>query len=400
MKKRWQYIKLALPPAKWIVIAVIFYLLTYSLDLLIFGILKVEPNEDTLVLSRLRIGILGVYAGLYGLYRVIFYHPSYSRKYRFWLNLSPWDYRKRLPLGPIHLVETDVLFLSILTMLAYVNVPELVIAPLIAFLCAYVLMLWIALNENQGHTALAVLFLASFTYYPFRNPIVSVFVLLGLYGLCYWSTAVSLENFPWNTKWWQLDPVNELRKQSKILISRSWPFRYIIYHNQLELSVTKAFLISFIITWYVHVIKWPAGGLYEWWLLMKLVFYLVLFRTLVYVSMCLPPISLLGRLFTFRLIIPRYDKVLIMPICVILAGIATPQILRLINLPGIYCFELTLFVVLFLTMALPPKYKEWQLTAPGRLYRKRAIEKNLKPPRSTDTVIADLVSSKKNIFKS
>ena len=96
-----------------------------------------------------------------------------------------------------------------------------------------------------------------------------------------------------------------------------------------------------------------------------------IFRVLIYIGGYLPPISLFGRLFTGRLIIPDYDKVFWAPLCTLFTGIFLPVILNRIGVPRYLCIEITIFAVLSLTLMLPPKLETWKLTGSHRIFKPR-----------------------------
>jgi hypothetical protein len=61
----------------------------------------------------------------------------------------------------------------------------------------------------------------------------------------------------------------------------------------------------------------------------------VLVRLFVYVSECRPPISLLGRVATRRLIIPRYDRVFVAPILTIFTAFILPYAILRLGIPAV-----------------------------------------------------------------
>ncbi|MCA8997513.1 MAG: hypothetical protein KDA80_11010, partial [Planctomycetaceae bacterium] len=64
------------------------------------------------------LGLIGMLAAAYGVYRVAAYHPIYQKEYREWLERTPWRFGLPLPLGPVHLVLQDLVPLAILLGLA------------------------------------------------------------------------------------------------------------------------------------------------------------------------------------------------------------------------------------------------------------------------------------------
>ena len=91
-----------------------------------------------------------------------------------------------------------------------------------------------------------------------------------------------------------------------------------------------------------------------------------------------PPISLWGRIWTGHLIIPRYDKVFISPIVIIMTGIFVPRLLISIGLNNTLAFELSFFCVLFESFILPPKLKDWRLTGAHRIVQMQNQQSRLR----------------------
>ena len=84
-----------------------------------------------------RDAVLVFAAGLFGVYRVFRFHPVFCGDYHDWLRLSPWNLRKPLPLGPVHLTPQDGLLLALLTILQ-LDAPALPLATLpLTFFTAY-----------------------------------------------------------------------------------------------------------------------------------------------------------------------------------------------------------------------------------------------------------------------
>jgi hypothetical protein len=62
--------------------------------------------------------VLGASLILYGVYRVLAFHPAYRAQYRRWLELTPWRWPGPLPVGPIQIVWEDVLIVASLAAIA------------------------------------------------------------------------------------------------------------------------------------------------------------------------------------------------------------------------------------------------------------------------------------------
>ncbi len=87
----------------------------------------------------------------------------------------------------------------------------------------------------------------------------------------------------------------------------------------------------------------------------------------------MPPISLLGRIATGRLIIPGYDMALLAPLAPILAAGVLPDAATAVGIPMVIGYPVAAGVVIWLALALPPRRTDWQLTGHHRIaYRLRA----------------------------
>ena len=81
-----------------------------------------------------------------------------------------------------------------------------------------------------------------------------------------------------------------------------------------------------------------------------------------------PPISILGRLTTGRLLLPRYDRVFVAPLLafvVLFTGLSYSLENRT---TGTWDMPLVLTVCLWLNLCLGPKLLDWRLTGGHRLF--------------------------------
>jgi len=384
MKRNWRSV---LPPRHIVLICCVAYLLTYLVDLYFIYLGLSEIKE----IGAIRMHILVVASAFYALYRVLNFHPFYSRKYREWLCLTPWSIEKPLPKGPIHLIWADLITLVPLTILAYSNFSTAVLVPFIVFLSVYLVMICITFVADRASLVVLCLFLAPFTIYPFANRYFAALVLMLIYIICRVGLRQFFRGFPWNTKYWKAD--KELREQAIRQRVIGWPFKYLNVYGTYEISILGAFILSLLLTWWLHVF---FGDPLFIGLSIMLSFYIAFSRAVIYAGIYRPPISLLGRIFTGRLIIPRYDKIFIAPICILLAGTLLPFYLHRLGLGAVWNFELSFFLIFFLAFSLPPNLREWRLTGAHRI--SRHVQKiQPRPVTPKNQAIAEFFS---NIFKS
>ena len=363
MREHWRQV---IPSASTTIILVSPYAFAYIVDLF-FILCGMSAPRGTMGVRLLYVVIASV---VYAVYRVTSYHPLCSIGYCRWLCRTPWSIDKPLPLGPVHLVWGDLAILMVLILMAHFNTPFapfMMTGPVIIFLSVYLIIHWLTLGTQRVRIVVVSLFLAPFAIYPFKNPYVAVPILTGLYVLCYIGLQSFLRDFPWNTKYWKADLVQELRKQAIRLRVIGWPFRFLNIYEAPGISVRAAVLLSLLLTWWLHVIRWTVDKPYHLALVGLFACVAALVRTGVYAGTCWPPISFLGRIWTGRLIIPQYDKVFLAPLCVLLAGTLLPSVLVRIGMSSVWSFELSFFAVLFLALSLPPKLRDWRLTGAYRI---------------------------------
>jgi hypothetical protein len=339
------------------------YLLTYSIDVYLLRLGASVPEG----IAKIRVMFLAFGSFLYAFYRVRASHLFHDAGYCRWLCLTPWSIDKPLPLEPVHPVRSDFAALTVLALLAYVNVPSLAPVPIVIFIGVYLVIHWLTLGAQQVRLLVISLFLVPFAIYPFRNPYIAAIVLVALYALCYIGLRSFLRDFPWNTKYWKADLVQELRKQAIRQRVIGWPFKFLNVYEAPGISVRTALVLTVLLTWWLHVIRWTVDKPYHLALLLLFACLAALVRTMTYIGTYWPPTSLLGRICTGRLIIPQYDKVFLAPICVLLAGTLLPFALVRAGMNPVWSFELSFFSALFLALSLPPKLRDWRLTGPYRI---------------------------------
>jgi hypothetical protein len=343
---------------------VFLYIITYLVELII-AYLKIPA--DSLLLPCMRAGILFLFSIYYGAYRVWHFHPFYNKRYSKWLATSPWNIKKPLLLGPIHLTLTDLLAIVILMFLVYSNnLPNKLpfILPVIFFLLSYMLFLLFTFEKEQAVYVFLFFFLLPFTIYPIRHLVVAVGILVLIYVILYLGLRNQLRSFPWNSSYWQLEPKEAIKKQdlrTKVIL---WPYSTLRAYEPLTgIKVSTALLISALVTWFFHALCKNSYNIVGASFLLPFVFYASFIRWCIYLRPDYsPPISFLGRIWNKRFIIPGYDKIFIAPVCLIIVSIVIFITFFKSGLRSIWAFDVSLFLMLLLAFTLPPKLKDWRLT--------------------------------------
>src|SRR5262249_53007909 len=90
-------------------------------------------------------------------------------------------------------------------------------------------------------------------------------------------------------------------------------------------------------------------------------------RLVLYCNGYAPPINFLGRIFTFRWIIPGYDQVMIGPVCTVLAPVLGIVALRHWGVPLDVALPVGFALMLFVALSAGPSLKRWRLTGQHRI---------------------------------
>jgi len=353
-----------------------------------------------------------LFSFFYGGLRVATSHPHYNNKYAAWLATSPWTYGKPLPLGPIRLVWEDLLvvaFLVIAAVLPLLQVDPAVLADqstlpqrpwglagvvCLAFLLGRLLCLTITILSSDRFI-IPILFIAPLIVYPHFNFWIGLAVMLVIYLIVAAGVRWNLARFPWDSPQWKTDS-RELMLDDVLRAGLiGWPYSTIgpTRPNKNNLGFPTAILISAFLAWWTFVLT--HGGLifiestgYTWqelasylkeqgevlpidaifWLAWGAVVVVVAgARILAYLPGTRPPISILGRFATGRLIVPGYDKIFIAPIVLLAYGWAGPNALIALGLPPISIPAVSLFGLLMLSMTLGPSMESWRFTGHHRV---------------------------------
>jgi hypothetical protein len=90
-------------------------------------------------------------------------------------------------------------------------------------------------------------------------------------------------------------------------------------------------------------------------------------RLYVYLRGYMPPISILGRIATGRIVIPGYDFVLAAPLAAVVAAWLVPPGLAALGLHPATAIPIAAGAAAWMALALPPRLQDWQLTGQHRI---------------------------------
>ncbi|HJN09805.1 MAG: hypothetical protein QGH33_06430 [Pirellulaceae bacterium] len=352
--------------------------------------LQPEPLTEVLIV---RDQFMLMAAGAYAVFRIAFFHPLFRSGYRRWLEQTPWTTEKPLPLGPIHMVVQDLLMLGMMRLLLHDFQLDETALPqtfLFAYLIVAVAALWGTGERNLAYFVVFGCGLAILAHW--WEPLASVACLIGCYLLAAIGIQRSLRQFPWSTSLHALGRVwremqannpptkqqtkswNELEVHPKTL---GWPYSLLNAEPaQPNTSRADRVVIGLLAGWLLFALAVcpdadDADRLHGTTFLLGYVTFGCIFGRLF--SYCVnhwPPISLWGRLWTGRWIIPGYDKVFIAPLLTAVVGWG--GLILASSLTGgeqpwfaLACgglFALTLIIA----TVMGPSHQRWKLTAPCR----------------------------------
>lgn len=391
MRSLLSWLRLVLPPTTWIGGFLLIYLGAEANHWLRVKIGVTDREE----IAGPCIFVLALGCSAFGSFRVTFFHPAFRARYREWLESTPWTSRQALPLGPVHLVWQDAIYVAVLGMagLAHAITHPLLLPIVFAFV--YLLTLSVSLFVTRewpfGYLVLLGMGLMVrlmpdvpvagparyFANAPFVMVVAIASYVVGLIGL-----RRSLAEFPWSREGAKLVQWTAKFQFQVTSATRGpevgWPFdRLNPQRPKLRISIFTATLLCVQLGWWLYaaLVHWQEHwsvpvtgataliwGLY--WTFLLATFGL---RTLVYIISYSPPISLLGRIFTLRWIIPGYDEVFITPWVVLIVGSVLPTALAANDVSVHVYVAVSAAVVLWLALCLGPTVESWRTTGSHRM---------------------------------
>ncbi|HLJ11652.1 MAG TPA: hypothetical protein VKU82_10700 [Planctomycetaceae bacterium] len=313
----------------------------------------------------------------YAAYRVLAFHPIFIPEYRIWLARTPWTIHLPLPVGPVHLVAQDALVVGLLAGVAWlehpaIRVPHLVVMFLFSYeVCmalsfAVLRMRWFAYLTAFGLGLLCLFW---------NSDLAALKVAVVLYSTSFVGLRRALTRF---SEWqWsddqQFQPLSLEkavdRAKQKIL---GWPFDIIRSKDVAPaIAYRDGFMLSLLLGWWLFVAVRrigagvpPAAPIFITALISQ---FAVFIRVAIYCWGYFPPISVWGRIFTLRWIVPGYDRVFLTPLVTMLVttiGLAAPSQWAI---DVDVAVSVTLSLVFMTTLNLGPSLLTWRLTGNHRL---------------------------------
>jgi len=378
--KRWM--RMVLPPWWALVIAFSVLAVFFGLELSVSALIswKVDRSFDYVELPMRYGKFTGMLIPLYAIWRIMAFHPSFRVNYGKWLKTTPWTESKPLPLGPVHLVWQDVLFVGAITF-ACLPTDDWQIIPAL-FLLIYCMFFSFANLFAGVYWSVMVAFGLMATLFLVEGHVwISATILLATYGVCYSGFRQALHSYSWSESVrWELNLLKKLSsKQTTIwpLVDESAVGRIVFtriawkhvwglsfFFGWLAFCFTQASLIESTLRGQEDVYaSVKTMLLFMGWLCL-------MFRLCAYCTEHRPPLSLRGRLRTGRLIIPKYDQVLISPLAALAVSYVLPKLLLSWSVPLALVAFVSVFVILAVTFGGGPQLSQWQLAGEHRLSMK------------------------------
>jgi hypothetical protein len=306
-------------------------------------------------------------------YRVAGFHPYFRTNYLRWLKSTPWNVKKPLPLGPVELVPEDALGIGLILLLAATLPEPRSIEIVNIFLFSHMIItigtFWRTGAAAFGYVALMLL---GFVPLLWSRPWLALALNTGVHLLVHEGLWRSLASFPWDTDGLLSDltmvQTTDANPQSGWFFDR--------FHRDIGkargISRTDAVLGCMLGSWWLFVVSSLAPSPQEQiGILIGLVGAVMtmtpLGRLMIYHQGCRPPITLWGRITTFRWIIPGYDQVMIGPICSFLTAPALMCLFWSSPVPREVVLSVAAGLTVLVALVSPPRLKKWRLTGHHRL---------------------------------
>jgi hypothetical protein len=366
--------RLVMPPF----IIITSFILLYFIMEAFFLVVRANPRPGRVPPRDIPNPALFLAAVMYGVFRVVAFHPVFRDSYRSWLESTPWTYHKPLPLGPVELVWQDGLFIGALILLCATQRVPFAVQLLCTLLFAHIIFLALSFAMiGDWIFAYATAFTLGLAVWFWHRPIACVSALAGVYLIAYEGLKRAMAKFPWvEPKTLQISLV-EIRFDSGARREPcGWPYDRIMGDvvGVRTIAWVDALLGSMLVSWWLFVLisfvpDVDDGNIVALIILVSATNLAAGARLLRYLRGYTSPLGFGARLLTFRWIIPGYDQVFIGPMCAVVAGPVTVAFLGSCSVPPAICYTAATGVVIFVALMTPPNLKRWRLTGQHRLVR-------------------------------
>jgi hypothetical protein len=316
---------------------------------------------------------------IYGNYRVGAFHPFYRAGYRKWLETTPWNWRKPLPVGPVYPVLEDVFIIAVISAPGWYFGDFEPASTYSIALGSYLIALagtFPATGAWGFHIPIAFLIGLAVRLWRMPDWTYSSAILLALvFGLV--GLSRSLKHWPWTLVTPEFDPSKiEVGGNSSLLaqVQLGWPFDRLGPRRDGPAtwrSTANSFFACVLSAWWFYCILGLAPESGRAPISIMIIMYVVIFtmihRITRYMVGFASPLSLLARLALVRPIIPSYDQVLIAPIAALFAISTGPWMLHTAGLEWDAATSIALGLAMIALYLGGPDLRRWQLTAKHRV---------------------------------
>ena len=321
--------------------------------------------------------LLCIAAAVYGVARVLAFHPLYRKAYRQWLEQSPWSAGQRLPLGPVALNWRDALPLGVVALAAHFHAGIDPLAPLALFAFVYLGALAATLLATEAGAAAAAVFAALPAMMLLADrPGWALLAALLTYGVGALGLRRSLRAFPWR-KADDHAPTGIPSRRQMAKLPLGWPLdRLAPKPPEAPASPAVSYGVPAMVGWWLYaIIVWATSEKHfnrpDYLGAFTILFFasavLALFRLVAYAAGHRAPLSLAGRIATGRLLLPRYDRVFVAPACVLLVAAAAPAALAALHVHPAAAIALSAALVMATAFNVGPSHNAWHLTGAHHL---------------------------------
>jgi hypothetical protein len=395
MGRFYRWLRVVLPPVPWSSAMVLAWVGLHGIIIAFLATAMIEFHESdlgwpgldeiALTIGREHAAALSALAFLYGISRVIAFHPAASEKYRQWLALTPWTSQRPLPLGPIHPVWQDAVLVGLWIVLPTLYAwPDTCYGP-IGFFIGYAAILTI-LNWRTSRDlhVYATCALAGMIILLLPLPAAALSVSAATAVLALSGARRSLSEFPWEASFARRQIpevwVYQKNRTAPTSMSPDLAARRLSPYPKLgpSIRVTQAALISLILGWLAFAVAYHTRNEEDFDRVMRmavlaLACMFALFRTSHYVELHWWPISLIGRIGTRRWFLPGYDQVFLAPLATVGAGFLLPGLFGWFGLPALVAGPFTIALTMFIILSAPPTMESWHYSCSCRLSDKIPI---------------------------
>lgn len=371
-----RWLRTVSPPGGYVAFAIVGWFLTTLMPELVMRLLDGRPFQFP-IRDSAGILFLAALAMAYGVFRVAAFHPVFRKEYREWLELTPWNWRLPLPIGPVQLVWQDVLYVAIMTALMFLHEDANWLMVPSAFFCGYFAAMVLALLlTGQPRHAYALTFGMGGVVFFIDVPLAVAVLLASLYGVVWQGLIRGLKQFPdWKLEGFEGQPFLQGSQQKMLDAMRNrilgWPFERLgPQRDMFWLSRGWAVAVAVLAGWWVAAAGSRAPPQLEFLLVAgtgQFGMFLATGRLVTYVWGYAPPISLWGRIRTFRWIIPRYDTVFVAPVWIVLMILLAGYVVTGLRTDPRVVAPVLMAAQVFIAFGFPPSPIEWRLTGAHRI---------------------------------